>query len=354
MGNHPVTTEAVPPIHTERFGNNNMAPSSMALRMIANKLNQVASRQKRQILCMAQNLNDVKVGSSGAIIAWPTYFRTGENHESLRVLAGGIATDFAASSVPEVLLSIKTATYTSTGISGSIKFNGRGAVATSPDGIVHSGVTISGLSSNTEYMIEMQCTNGARLAYMNITEHVDFAADDATAGVCNPGVFLNEGPIYSSHMQDIIDSANSLWRHNAAQLVGWVTTFEDASVSGTGKPKINGTTYTNIVDGTSTSVSANTPGFKLYTTYGGTSQRTNAIPVKLAVRSIRGSVDKVRFTDGTNSIEIDYAGATKYNGWAVTTGTIPAQTGTKWDLQVKATGAVDAYLDAAFLWQYEA
>jgi hypothetical protein len=363
MTKHVASVLFPPLIDDERFSSNGMLPDAALLRRLAETLNWVAAKAKKQVFTKCQPLDAVLAGDPANVV-WPAYFRTGENVRGLHVACGIALTDYSFSSMPEVNLIVKDTTPT-TVINKSWTFpaSSAGTVVT-PDELNHVEEYVGGLLPNTEYYAYWQLTNGARLVYASLTEaqgadDADLGAshyvDDTVAGVSDPTPFLAEAPIYDAGIADLVTANNLLWRHNGAHLIGWCPDYDEDDgplTSSFASPM----TYTNVLDTSSTSVTSSSFGWKLFTQYHNTVNRTT-VPVKLAVRSNRtsggGTLD-VRLTDGTNNIDItgivDLGG-----GWSTVTANIPAQAGTKWDLQARVSFHTSVFcISGLALFEYEA
>lgn len=336
MARNHTTTTTPALIDDERFSSNGMVPSAPLMQHLAGAFNFVACRAKKLVLCRAQDLVPCDTGSSLVVRVWPTWFRTGENTTGLRVLAGMAPTDLVAafSLATEYHMYIRDSADVNV-VDKAWKYLGTSVGSdVAPGEIHHIYDQIDGLTPNTDYLFVNELLYGARLAYLTVVELESTYADSTVAGVCSPGQLLPEHPIYDSHIGDLVDANNRLWKHNGAQLISHTTDYRD-----TNGPTVTSATYINPMDGVSTTVTASSSGWKLYTQYHNTTNRTT-VPVKMAVKVLRtvgaGTCD-LKFTDGTNSITITGMDGTTTSGWATTTGTLPPQAGTKWDVHMKVT-----------------
>jgi hypothetical protein len=350
MTKHAVGQYTPPLIDDERFNRNGMVPNSAALRRLAEGFNYVACRQKKQILARCQLLSAVTGSDASVQHPWPFFFHTGENTTGLTLHLGQVLLDTGfGSSYAKV--TIRDHATGSVADSKELDFYGLAPSTAVAPGEVHHGIYyLTGLTPNTDYYGQFFMFLGSRILYASVSETSCGLADDSVTAVCDPGPLLAEGPIYSTHGLDLVDANNKLWRHNGAHLSSWSTEKEESPVA------VSSTTYTNVIDGT-TAVAASSIGFDLWTQYHNTANRTT-VPCKLAVNALRtagaGTLD-VRYTDGTNSIALTGIGTGGIGSWYVTTGTVPPQAGTKWDIQAKVSaGGTTFDLYAASLFEYEA
>lgn len=344
MSKHLVPRFWPAPMATDRHGRNGAIPTSGHMRRLAQGFNFVSTRQKRQLLMKSRLLKNVDVAMPLFYDQWPFFFRSGENTSGIRISIGQALVGTGVGG------SISIRRFSDLVLIDQIDLNYNGLRATSevaPSDIHHGTYTLTGLAANTEYYVTTTLFVDARIVYMTAVEMaggIGFLgiADDADEGVCNPGAFLDEAPIYDAHISDLVNASNSLWKHNGAQLLHWSAENE------TDSPVISAASYTNVVDG-STAVSSTSAGVNLFTQYHNTENRTT-IPVRFAAKAHlltgAGTFD-VRLTDGTNNIDLNVA-----SGWAVATASVPPQAGVKWDIQAKVTSGTWR-LDAVCLQEYE-
>lgn len=358
MANHNVRTYHWPAIiPDQRFNRNTMLPNAALMRRLADTFNFVAARQKKHIAAYTQPLNDFKDGAgAGTSYFWPTYFRTGEATDKIRLCIGWgpVASTTVGAGMYFLLTDITYGATSDTKLYSAPDVVGSAVV---PSSIMHTQTLID-VTPNTEYKTSFTTSSGVTPLYFSLAEAPVALADDSLTGICNPGAFVAEGPIYDAHIADLIDANNKLWRHNGSHLISYIG-FCDFSVGGATTCYTNSTsttTYNNVQD-SSASVTDTSPGWKLYTTYHATANRTT-IPVQMAVQVDRtagtGTLD-IKFTDGTNSVSITGIGDNGDTTWATTTGTIPVQNGTKWDLHWKVSSGTTTFrIKGASLFTYEA
>lgn len=334
MANH-ITQKFIPPlVDSERFNMNGNVPSAAVMKRLAETFNFVSGRCKKQFFLKSQALFEVATPDPAQVI-FRGRFRTGHNTTAIRILLGLAPTDYAFSTSPFVQLVVKDtspATITITPDTWYLATSTTAAADPVPDGIYHAHSICEGLSANTEYTFHFE-VYGTRVLYASMTECDKNHADDSLTAVCDPGQYVAEGAIYDAQISDLVEANNELWQHNGAHLISWCPNWYDNTW-----PALAATSYTNMINNSSTTVTAATPGWNLQTLYHNTVNRTT-VPVKLAVLVERvsgvGTFD-YRLTDGTNTL-----GTTGASGageqWLTTTGTIPAQASTKWDLHGKVS-----------------
>lgn len=324
-------------------------PSARAMRRLAEGFNGLGTHQKRVVLHRAQVLGSLVAGSGSAVSIWPFYFRTSANTIGLRVWLGLVDTDYASASNPRVQVVVSDA-GAGTPYSDTVYYNGRNPPSNNWEIFQRTTIAsalIEGLSADTEYYTNITVSGGARVAWALAYEYANRHADDSVAGIVAAGKFSEEGPIYDADWQDVQEAAKEHWRHSGAHLLSWTPNYNR-----TGGPTVTAASYTNIIDGSSTTVTANTPGVTLATQYHGTTSRENAIPVKMAVyatRTVGEAALNLRITDGTNVVTLTGAA----NGsWSTVTGTLPGQVA-KYDIQAHTTPDTTWRIESVCLWEHE-
>ncbi len=348
MTKHVVSPFTPPVIAPERFAGNGMVPSASVARRLAHTFNFIACVQRRQVCMRSRFLNNVGVGIPTDEETWPTFFTSGENADSITIVVGLAMLDTATTTPYAEIEVVEHATDTVVELVRLDYSALTNSAGTPLNDIAHRQHKVSGLVANTDYYVRTYLRDGARLVYMAINERVLRSADDTVDGVCDPGGFVDEGPIYDSHIADLVTANNLLWQHNASHLLDWSAERSNWSTS------VSDAAYTNQFDNT-TAVATNSIGFCLFTQYHNTRNRS-AIPVRFAVNAMAVSPGVgtlwVRITDGTNVIEFPSITGTPPGYWHVMDATVPPQAGVKWDIQAKVSGG-NWYLNAVTLQEFE-
>ncbi len=351
MTRHFVTSNPVNVVHSDFFAQNDGTASPTGMSKVAAAFNYVSCRQKKVILVASQDFSNTN-NSSAINVAWPHYFRTGENTSGLSVRLGIVPSDAVAASqtVNYVLRAFSTGDNTDA-LTASFIHEVEGQVASTslvPSDLLFRSFHVDGLASNTEYHGYFSLTNSVRVAFTSIHESWQMTADDSVTAVVNPDKFHVEGPIYDEHAQDLCEANNKLWRHNGAPYINWSCDYPSS-----GAP---GTTSAAFAD-----VISDSAGFYVNTAYHSTRRRTGAsgVPVKMGVKTFRTGAAcdaEFRLTDGTNNIDI--TGVTVPTAtstrWFTTTATI-SDTPATWRMQAKRTaGTGTVNIEAWTLFPYEA
>jgi hypothetical protein len=150
------------------------------------------------------------------------------------------------------------------------------------------------------------------------------------------------GPILSTSREIIAEGLSEKWARGATALITWNET--DGGLTTTAS-----TTYTNALDGSSTSVTAATPGWTIDATRHNTvAQTTVPVLFRCYVSSDGG---KIRLASSSGTV-IEITGINTV-GWVEVAGSIPAGV-TKMDLQIARTTGISMGVYAASLFEYQA
>src|SRR5688500_4979708 len=118
--------------------------------------------------------------------------------------------------------------------------------------ILRQGVDVD---PDTAYEIAVIAYGGARPLTVTGYEYANPEIDGAVAYYAEIGLGSVEQPITHSLRKTILDGLSAVWMGNGAHLLTW------AGDGGGTANSVTGTTWTNIIDESSTSVSASTPGY---------------------------------------------------------------------------------------------
>lgn len=333
-------------LHRERHARNGQVPVATALQRIAMALNTFAGRNKKLIFMRGQELDGVLGGDLADTDIWPIFFRSGENTIALNILIGLANTDVSGATNPLVTLECRR--HSDGVLAGSVEVasNGRASgTAVAPNDIDDKLVKILGLEADTEYYVTTKAEDGARVVNLTVTESLDGWGDGADLAIVNSDVFIAEGPIHDRHIQDLIDAANALQKHNLAHLLSWSCDYETAN-----GPLVSDVAYANMLSGS--------PAFYLDARYHGTLTREDTIPIRFAVHAVRttgvGSLSvRLRQPDrAVNAAEITGITTGGVGNWYVTDGVLPG-TRERWQLEAYVTGGGSFRLGgvSAFIWE---
>lgn len=174
------------------------------------------------------------------------------------------------------------------------------------------------LSPSTDYFAEISGVDYGRIHSISIHEYSYEPSTEAGY----PAIGAASGsPIYDEDRAVPARMARKLWQ-GGQQLWNW-------SVNRCNADEISLTTYTNVIDGTSTAVGATTPGVQLVLDRRGTIGRPLGVPVVMRVyASASASLGQVRLLDSGGATVLACTINSVVASWYHVTGYLPASTGT--------------------------
>lgn len=356
MANHRAWRQYPANIAPERFSLNGRVPNPAGWRGIANGYNFVSSYMRKQVLSYCWDVQSIpaSAGGTNAYLYFP--FRTGENVSKLVAMLGVAPADSASTPDPSVRLRAVPASPGSVVTGDWTRYYRIDTTSTftpdKPQDVQWVRTSID-LSSNTLYRGAIDVASNAKLWAATVWEEAPLLADDSVTGVCDPAAFEAYGPIRSEDIQDVITTGTKLWQHNGGHLFSWSSKgLNSVSVDNTAP----GSNWTNVLNLTSTSVTANTPGWVLSTAF--MDSVSNNVPLEMGVYATRisgtGTLEvRLRSASGTLASVTGIAGTMDPFVTATTSTAATSSGGTKFDLQCRVVGTALFYLEAVGLWLYE-
>lgn len=320
---------------------NGMYPSATYYAKIVGAQNHITAHRHREVYALTRELGNGSYGYSGTTTISRFRFRSGYGAKIARVVmilgrdnTGGVAAS-------------PSAKVTVGGTDVGPFYYGQSAVATDdePSNLSVFSGTIS-ITPATVYECSVTAVDYARVMGVSVHEIGESTVDETTNYFSSwrPGA---NTPIYDAPIGRILEGLSKTWRQNGGTVAHW------GRINGAARTR-SAASALNLIDGTSTTPSASTPGWTLDMRYRN-SQRRTTVPIEF---SVYGSV--AGGGSGTVSI-VDSSGtamatATISSGtaqWFTATGTLPA-TVAKYDLVVTGDGANTTSVYAVSLAEYEA
>lgn len=329
-----------PPIDHARFCRNGQLVQAPLYSRVARDVNHVAGYRRKRIASFSQKLDSIASGASGTTSCWRSYFHTGHNVKYIE--AEIIAARPDGGTAPYSYISIAEAPLYLAGDTSDYWFHGN--IDSSPSDTPDewsSAVLRCDASSDQAYALQVVAVDYARPISVVVYEVGETPCDTSNTGCVNPNYGVGD-PILDAHILELCQAQDELLRTNRAHLFSW-SPYGSYS-------RVTGTTYTSVVDGSSTTTGAAVPAPVLENQYHNTKSRT-AVPGILAVYANPDTNDAfVKIDDGTNTIEVTITGGGSTT-WYTQAGSIPAAAATKYVPMAKAGGAaedIDVYAVAFF------
>lgn len=329
---------------------NGMVPNGYFVRFLANALDYVPAYLRKVPLMFSQNLQSIEANTSaGTTNMWRARMRSGYGTAKIGFHCLFARPKDAAAVDSRINLAIVDVDDVSTS-DATIRYNFVDTAATDvPDEYAWGqaeAVIIAG--NRLELLVEAE--DFARPLSCCVYEIGTNPVDTDTTAIADPRITVGS-PILDSQQSNLLVSGTQLWKQNAGNILNWsANTAANAAT-------VVATAYTNILDASSTTVTSSTPGYHVNLQYHNSASATT-VPVEMAIYAQRTAgvgdtaFNKVRLTDGTNSVEVTGVGNTA--GWFTATGTITASADLKMDLQGNVAAGDTMKVHAVSVYEWEA
>lgn len=330
-------------VQPPRYARNGQLVTAAFYSKIARMQNHVVGYRRRWLGGLTQRNQGFKATESGSVAQWRMYFRAGHGAESIYVRLLLAPADNAAAAAPSVTVQLYNPVTLLAGLSFSRNIGVIDASAADvPDDFIDSNGTLA-VTDDTAYGLDFNTVDYARIVAATVWEIATRPVDDTVDGAVDPRYSLAD-PILDYKARAMAQGQTELLSSNRHHLISWSSYGTSAITNAT-------STYKNILDGTSTTVTAATPGWYVQNQYCNTLSRTG-VPCVFAVwasATLNGGL--VQLTDGTNTLT---TGNVTTAGWYTVAGTIPAAAATKYDVHAKGDAGGGAITVSAFaLLEYE-
>lgn len=319
---------------------NGLYPSANFYRRIVDGLNHLTAHRHREVYAMAAHLGDSTYHYSGTTTIARFRFRAGYGATRVRVRML-LGRDIAAgtSSTPTAKVTIGATDI------GPFSY-GQSAVNTDdePDALaVFTGE--ADITPGTAYACAVVTTDHARVMGLSVVELGDETIDRAV------NYFSRLAPaagteIFAADFGRLSEGLSKIWRQNGGTCAHW------GRKGGVSRTRSTASAV-NLIDGTSTTPSATTPGWSLDLSYRATQGRAT-VPCELAVYgSVPAGTGTVNLVDsgGTAVIAVTVNSSTAQ--WFTASGLLPASAA-KYDLHLVGDGTNTTTVYAASLTEWEA
>lgn len=330
---------------------NGRYPDSLFQSRLNEGLNHLGHWRLKQLAAFGQWTNAIPASDAGASrTRWRAHVHTSPFAQYLvcvMVLAPTTNTN-ATSPGGQVSIEIAPLTFEN----GDYNYGASNGTPVDAPDTFGNGTTIVGtsgvpyeVSPDTDYAVTFTDRYRGRLVSATLFEWS--LAPTVQNGYVQTG-FAQGTPIYDRDRYEATLLARELWKHQAGSLWQWASDTDSASptrVSGTG---------INILDDTSTTVSAATPGVTLdFTNRTTVSRASTGVPCVFAARGsvAAGTTGFVELKDSTGAVVATCSGFTTTEGWITTTCNLPASVA-KYDVHFRSNGVTTLTVRAFSLYQY--
>lgn len=340
------------PLEQHQFARNGKLPDAYLAAELADHINHASRYRLKEVARFSADImsfGDTAGNFSGERTRWRFAFHSSP-YSSVLLARGWLAPCSTTNATgPYVRVRIQDGTPTTVG-DVQLAYGASSSDGGEPhtflaltDYMMSSPGEIATLPANTALYGTVSDFDSARCVGISIYEG---SLLTALPGPCDEGLAIGR-PIFDKDRQDAITAARAMWKQGAAKLFTWSVNRDAVARTRSSSTAIN------VIDNSSTSVSAATPGFTLDLRYKSTVRR-GTVPVTIkAYGSIPAGAGAAVLVDsgGVPVATVTINSATP--GWFSTTCNLPA-TLAKYDLHYKGDGTNTVTLQAVSAYQYEA
>lgn len=336
-------------IHVAKYARNGLVPHAVFESQLASSLNFAGAARTKQLFHGYCDLQHIPASTSSARVRWRFAGHTGPllGRIKARVLLARMTALGPLTTPPKVTLYITDAAGSTVYGSGSFSagLNPGGSTGDTSDEFIAGTITINTVPADTDIYGRFEDGDyGGRLIAASVYE--ESLPVSGANGYVDP-VPVN-GPIYDGRRQSMYVLGTNLWKRGAAQLINW--TVDDQATPRT-------TTLSarrNIIDTTSSAVTAATPGYTVDLRWCRTRALTT-VPIRVSAFGA--------FSSGTGGSVLLYNGSDAFQGgpsnwtsatpaWRTSSFNVPAALD-KLELYFATNGAVGTFsLYAVSVYQY--
>jgi len=334
------------PLHVRRYVRNGLIPHAIFESEVGAALNFCGAVRNRELFSWGVPLTSIP-GAGGDRVRWRAAAHTGPLLRRLRATICAARND-ADALEPSCTIYVTNADQSVT--YGSAEFvygnNFGTAPGNTPDEFGIGELIIGGVPADTDVYLRIDDNDHGRI--VSVTIHEESKKLLASNGYLLPSVVSVGGPIDDARRGSSYALATSLWKRGAAHLFNWTVDLDASKITTTGG------TFKNIVDNSSTSVSAATPGWTLDLRYCRTlGQTTVPCVFKCYGSATVGDTAEVSLVDSGGSPVATISVNSPTNGWFSATVNLPA-TLAKYDVHYADPDGGTISLGACSLYQYAA
>lgn len=349
----PATKAASPPIQIDRFFRNGRHPDASSFNQMNEQMNQAMCFRTKEAFSIIGDLGSppgIQASSTaGSRNRWRGAFHTGPYSHALlaRMVMFPPSSNFGNDTYAKLKI-YSDATETTLVLTQEFHFGAGPSNAAVGGWQYHKIIDkfIDGLNADTDYYLLVSDENYGLVQSMSIA---DLQSMTENYNGYLPVNFTEQSQILDGYRQNLVTPMPTLWKRGAAKVFGWTTNIQSL-------PTTNATnTYKNVLDGTSTTVSAATPGWTLDMRYKTRlSQTTVPCVMKVCASMSAGTGGDVKIVDsgGASVASITAGWSTTTPTWVSVNVNLPA-TIDKYDVLIKNGGANTLSVYAIAVYEYE-
>lgn len=345
------------PLEQHQYARNGKLPNAFMQAELADHINHAARFRLKEVARFSSGLvSGIPPGNSVTHTRWRFAFRPSPYMTTMHARAWMAPTESTTADAPHVRVVFNTdATATGEQAEIILSYGASPFDADTPSQLVSmSNIAQDSPGVDTDFSTgspayrddvlycDVQEWYGARCVGISIYEGELLTLTDP----CAEGVSIGR-PIFDKDRQDAVTATRALWKQGAAHLFNWSVSLDSNVLTRTSATSIN------VVDNTSTAISAATPGYTLDLRNKSTLRRGTVPCVFTAYGSIPSGSGTVLLKDSGGSTVATVTINDSFPQWFTTTVDLPA-TLSKYDVHYAGNGTQTVSVYAASLFQVEA
>jgi len=284
----PAAKTAAPPIQAARYARNGLVPDVALINAMNEQTNQSVLYRTKEVFraCPSQYmLYPLPSSVSSTRARWRFAFHTGPYTHAVKAIACMVPQDSNPGNNAYARLDLATNAAGTPAVGSVSLYYGTNSGGTASVPAAWESIKVQegyiGVSPNTTYYGTWYDIDQCRLIsacvheYGSMTEHFNgYLSQSLAAG----------SDVLDKYRADIVEIQYNLWRRGGAHVLNWTVDGDDAG-GAYGTPPLTTTSGTakNIIDDTSTTISAATPGYTLDMRYKNRVSQTSGVPCIMQV-----------------------------------------------------------------------
>lgn len=336
----PAAKSASPPIQPDRWVRNGKHPNAQLMNLMSEAANQAVLYRSKEVFSGADRIHPFRSISSVSTdrVRWRWAFHTGPLTHALYavVVMRPPNSGYTHNTYSRIDISNGAGSIVATRdfVYGVEPTNGTGVNGAWPYYKVVTGY-IEGVAPDTDYYGVLTDIDYGRALSCTVFDLQSLSENFNGYLPQNVGT---HSAVIAKYRENIVTILNDLWRKGAAQVFNW-------SVNDGTSPQTNATnTFKNIVDASTTTVSAASPGYTLKMNGKDRLSQSTGVPVVMKACGFNGvgaaTTGTIKLVDSSGATVMSITNgwsATSTPNWQSTTGVLPATTD-KYDLLFSNNG----------------
>lgn len=343
----PGSKAASPPIQADKHARNGFDPQAGLINSLADAGNSALLHRSKEVFSWHRQLSDVTSTQRD----WRFAFHTGVYTHALFVVMLESPVPGGATTSASLTVTIYSDTAEATPV-GSTNFVYGPTPSANANSVNHSKLLtnfVDGLSPDTDYYGKISVTNGGVPLGVSVFDLQ--TATETFAGYLAQNVTAMS-PLLNVYRSKLATLQKNVWKRGGAKVLNWTVADGVAPLTRTS------TTTMNVIDNTSTTISANTPGYTLNMSNKARLSQTSGVPCVMKVfgkmgGAVTGGRVYLKDSGGSTIISIVDQWTSATATWKTSAAFNLPASAAKYDLHYASDGTDEFSLYAVSIYEYE-